>query len=98
MVDEGEGSVAAQQRRYQAEVEDLLAALRSEEDRAIQQRLALLTAGPTEGIADNETDVPTEVARLRRRLEELAEFRAAVLRSRAWRTIQSVRRIFGRAW
>jgi hypothetical protein len=38
------------------------------------------------------------VARLRSQVEALASFQAAVLRSKPWRVIQSVRRLFGRAW
>jgi len=38
------------------------------------------------------------VERLRRNIDQLAEFQLAVNRSRAWRLIQMLRRIVGRAW
>jgi hypothetical protein len=37
-------------------------------------------------------------AQLRRQLESLREFHAAVVRSRSWRLLQALRRPFGRAW
>jgi hypothetical protein len=39
-----------------------------------------------------------EVWRLRQDVERLSAFHQAVLRSRAWRLVQSLRRPLGRAW
>jgi len=39
-----------------------------------------------------------EEVRLERRVRELGEFRAALLRSRSWRLLQALRRRLGREW
>ena len=43
-------------------------------------------------------DAPTRESDLRRELEHLRAFHMAVERSRPWRFIQLLRRLFGRAW
>lgn len=76
------------------------AALRRAEDSERVDRMTRL-AGTTEtGLwpAENGDAAPTEVARLQSQVEALAAFRAAVLDSQAWKTIQALRRLFGRAW
>jgi hypothetical protein len=51
------------------------------------------------GGADGFEEASTaEVWRLRQDVERLSAFHQAVLRSRAWRLVQSLRRPFGRAW
>jgi hypothetical protein len=84
--------------RAQAEAFD--ARLRELEDQERHQRAERLAAGADDGseAGPGWEAAPTEVARLHSQVEALAAFRAAVLRSRPWRVIQSVRRLFGRAW
>jgi hypothetical protein len=80
-----------------AQAREFVAALRGKEDRAIERRLEVLTAAPG-GEFEEEGATPTEVARLRKQVQELAAFRAAVLGSRPWFWIQAARRLCGRAW
>ncbi len=59
-------------------------------------------------LADRGSDTPaqeeappvthTEVLRLRREIDRLAEFHRTLLHSRSWRLLQALRRPFGRAW
>ena len=85
---EGEEFDARLRRRERREREDRLTrrvwTLGSEDEDAV----AALPGGATQG----------EVWRLQQRVDELAAFHAAVLRSRGWRLVQSFRRFFGRAW
>ncbi|MEM7357128.1 MAG: hypothetical protein AAF657_40310 [Acidobacteriota bacterium] len=83
-----------------AEAEAFEATLRGKEDAARIDRMTRLAASNEAGLwpAEQGETAPTEVARLQAQVEALADFRAAVLGSQAWRAIQSVRRIFGRAW
>jgi hypothetical protein len=83
-----------------AEAEAFDAKLREVEDRQRRERSERLAAGDDEGSWSGPgwDAAPTEVARLRSQVEALASFQAAVLRSKPWRVIQSVRRLFGRAW
>jgi hypothetical protein len=60
-----------------------------------RERLELL-ARPDLGGGPREA--PLDVEQLEREIERLAAFESAVLRSRAWRLIQALRRPFGRAW
>jgi hypothetical protein len=84
--------------RSQAEAFD--ARLRELEDRQRHERAERLAAGDEAGpwAGPGWESAPTELARLRSQVEALAAFRAAVLRSRPWRVIQSMRRLVGRAW
>lgn len=91
--------VAEARREGRRQAEAFEAALRREEDRERSARLARLASGEDDLGAPGDSDwAPTEVARLRRQVEALAEFRAAVLRSKAWKLIQSLRRLVGRDW
>lgn len=63
------------------------------------EREELLTGARGEGEGRAPDYQPTvDVARLRTRMEELVAFRNAVQESLVWRTAQTVRRFFGRAW
>ena len=75
--------------------------LRARESREREDRLTRLVAerpdlaaapAPPSAGGDAETE------RLRREVALLAEYQQAVVRSRAWRLIQLLRRPFGRAW
>lgn len=83
-----------------AEAEAFDARLREVEDRERRERSERLAAGDDEvsWAGTGWESAPTEVARLRSQVEALAAFRVAVLSSKPWRIIQSVRRLFGRAW
>ncbi len=83
-----------------AEAEAFDARLREVEDRQRHERSERLAAGDDEGSSTGPgwESAPTEVARLRSQVEALSSFRAAVLGSKPWRVIQSVRRLFGRGW
>ena len=54
-----------------------------------------LAAAPAPPLAGGDA---AETERLRREVALLAEYQQAVVRSRAWRLIQLLRRPFGRAW
>jgi hypothetical protein len=93
--------------------ERLDAALRTAERRERELCLARLvwdSAGPLAPVVDSlgglsgarndgwEGASAAEMYRLRQDVERLAAFHQAVLRSRAWRLVQSLRRPLGRAW
>jgi hypothetical protein len=83
------------------DAERLDRSLRAVESDERRRRLALLEDAappPAEVSALPRAATPAEVERLRREVEQLAAFRAAVLGSRAWRSIQALRRLVGRAW
>lgn len=85
---EGERFDARLRRRERREREDCLTRrvwLRDADD---EDAAVSLAGGTTSG----------EVWRLQQRVDELAAFHAAVLRSRSWRLLQALRRPFGRAW
>ena len=75
--------------------------LRAAEQRERELRLARLA---WDGLADEPVPgraaeaCAGEVWRLRQDVARLAAFHQAVLRSRAWRLVQLLRRPFGRAW
>jgi len=99
-MDDHEDDLEAEARRQgRRDAEAFEAALRREEDRERGERLSRL-AGEEEDLwaAQGYDSAPTEVARLRRQVEALAEFRAAVLRSGGWKLLQALRRLFGRDW
>jgi hypothetical protein len=92
---------ARQLGRLKAERLDL--ALRREEQRERERRLARLTwDGGGEELpllqGDEGSFAGAETWRLQQDVERLAAFHGAVLRSRAWRLVQLMRRPFGRAW
>jgi len=77
------------------------AALREPELRERQERLTRLAWGADGEAAFSAAEAPTssfEVLRLQHDMEQLAAFHQAVLKSRAWRWVQRLRRPFGRAW
>jgi hypothetical protein len=91
---------ARQLGRLKAERLDLT--LRREEQRERERRFAHLAwgGGGEEPPApqDDERPAMAEIWRLQQDVERLAAFHRAVLRSRAWRVVQLLRRPFGRAW
>jgi hypothetical protein len=84
----------------ESQAEAFIAALRQSEDSERAERLTRLTAGAEDeaAAAADAKSAPTEIARLQAQVEMLAQFRTAVLSSKAWSFIQAVRRPFGRAW
>ena len=76
--------------------------LRELESREREDRLTRLVAERPD-LAAAPAPLPAggdaaETERLRREVALLAEYQQAVIRSRAWRLIQLLRRPFGRAW
>jgi hypothetical protein len=57
--------------------------------------LAATPALPYAGVTGVDA---AEVERLRREVGQLADYHQAVLRSKGWRLVQTLRRPFGRAW
>lgn len=100
MEDPAHPMLADARREGRKQAEAFEAALRRAEDAERAERRGRLASGADQApwlAADGES-APSEVARLQRQVEALAHFRVAVLGSRAWRLIEAVRRIFGRAW
>jgi hypothetical protein len=86
-------------REGKKQAEAFEAALRREEDRERSERLTRLASGYEDlQTAQVWEPAPTEIARLRRQVESLAEFRSAVLGSKVWKLVQALRRLFGRDW
>ena len=85
---EGQRFDARLRRRERREREDRLTRRIWAQGPDDEDAAAALPDGATQG----------EVWRLQQRVDELASFHTAVLRSRAWRLVQAVRRPFGRAW
>ena len=81
-----------------AEGEAFVASLRRVEEQERVDRLTRLAASETDWTGAEGEPAPTEVARLKAQVEALAAFRTAVLDSKPWRLIQSVRRLVGRDW
>ncbi len=72
-------------------------------ERRERENLLGQTAVAEGGIATLDPDdapqaTSTEVVRLRREIDRLAEFHRALLHSRSWRLLQSLKRPFGRSW
>ena len=93
-------SIEQAQHSGRREAEAFETGLREVEDEQRAKRLSRLTAAHEDDAPDGRSfgSASTEIARLRRQVEILASYRAAVLGSRAWRVIQALRRPFGRAW
>ncbi len=92
-------SPAAARREGRARAEAFERALREREDSERIDRLTRVAAGVEDDAWPPDADVaPTELARLKSQVTQLAEFRSAVLASKMWRITQAVRRFFGRAW
>jgi hypothetical protein len=75
--------------------------LREREGREREERLVQLASGadaPWDSAAPAVHDSSSTVWRLQQENQRLAEFQRAVVNSRAWRLVQSLRRLFGRAW
>jgi hypothetical protein len=85
--------------RGRAEAERFERRLREREGRTREELLGhrLLAADDPAQAIDLATAGGGD-AQLRRQLETLREFHAAVVRSRGWRLLQALRRPFGRAW
>ncbi len=85
--------------RTEAEAFDLR--LRAIESREREDRLARLVAERSDlsavGTPAGHSDTAA-IERLRREVDQLATFQRLVMRSRGWRLVQTVRRLFGRAW
>jgi hypothetical protein len=75
--------------------------LREMERREREDRLTRLASGADDTVVVSGAG-PRESSelflRMQRDLEQLSAFHQAVVRSRAWKLIQAVRRPFGRAW
>jgi hypothetical protein len=76
--------------------------LRALESREREDRLTRLVAerpdlAATPALSHAGTNHP-EVDRLRREIGMLADYHQALLRSKGWRLVQTLRRPFGRAW
>ena len=76
--------------------------LRALESREREDRLTRLVAerpdlAATPALSHGGANHP-EVERLRREIGLLAEYHQALLRSKGWRLVQTLRRPFGRAW
>jgi hypothetical protein len=77
--------------------------LREREEREREERLARLSLG-AEGARDAGAPLPlpsdssSTFWRLQQENQRLIEFHRAVVKSRAWRLVQALRRPFGRAW
>ncbi len=87
--------------RLEAERFDL--DLRERELREREDRLTRLASGGDDTVAVAVAGLgPRESSelylRMQRDLEQLSAFHQAVVRSKAWKLIQAVRRPFGRAW
>ncbi|HVE66929.1 MAG TPA: hypothetical protein VNC59_10145 [Thermoanaerobaculia bacterium] len=78
----------------EAEAELLHVRLRLRESLARELRLLERTIKAEEAV-ENALETESE---LRLQIERYASFHRAVEHSRAWRMIQAVRRLFGRAW
>jgi hypothetical protein len=80
--------------RQEGELFDLR--LREQETRQRERRLTemLWVPGGSPSSRHNEA----EIARLRGQIDELSDYHKAVEKSAAWRAIQSLRGLFGRAW
>ena len=62
--------------------------------RLVAERSDLSMAPATRGsIVDS-----VRIERLERELSEVTSYQSAILRSKGWKMVQSVRRLFGRAW
>lgn len=75
--------------------------LREAERRAREERLSRIAFGAEPDGApgrESEPESSATVTRLQRDVQRLAAFHDAVLRSKAWRVIQALRRPFGRSW
>lgn len=79
--------------------------LRALESREREDRLTRLVAerpdlasAPDLPFAGTVGADSAEVGRLRREVALLAEYQQAVLRSKGWKLVQTLRRPFGRAW
>jgi hypothetical protein len=75
--------------------------LREREGREREERLARLSFG-ADGAHDAAAPLPSgnssTLWRLQQENSRLVEFHRAVVRSKAWRLVQALRRPFGRAW
>lgn len=86
------------QRQGREEAEAFEAALRRAEDRQRGERLEELAAQDGGDTGADAESAPTEIARLRSQVEDLASFRNAVLASKPWQAAELVRRLLGRSW
>lgn len=97
----GADEIASAAQRGEEEARALDLRLRATERRERAARLGLLAGSgsdvPALSAAPPSADSYT-VEQLRRQVAELAEFQRAVLRSKGWRLLQSLRRPFGRSW
>jgi hypothetical protein len=93
--------LAEARRSGRADGEAFSLALREHELRERQERLTRLAWGAEGEAAFSAAEPPPSgpaVMRLEHDMERLAAFHQAVLKSRAWRLVQRLRRPFGRAW
>ncbi len=85
--------------RLEAEVFDAdLREIERRERENLLGRTALADGGLRPPAQDEPAVTHTEVLRLRREIDRLAEFHRTLLHSRSWRLLQALRRPFGRAW
>jgi hypothetical protein len=97
-----ENAVADAERFGRLEAEAFDAGLREVEQRE-RENLVGKTALASDPYGwPDQDDVPvmtsTEVLRLRREIDRLADFHRTLLHSRSWRLLQALKRPLGRAW
>jgi len=88
---------AREQGRQEAEAFDLR--LTDLERREREERLAKMAWKPHRPAASwDDEEASFKLLQLQGRVEELGDYLRAIENSVAWRAIQGVRRLFGRAW
>ena len=97
-----EGAIADAERFGRLEAEAFDAGLREIEQRE-RENLMGRSALASDQFGGSSADEPpaltsTEVLRLRREIDRLADFHRTLLHSRSWRLLQALRRPLGRAW
>ena len=95
---DGEATLDSCRQLGSRKAEELDLELRREESRARERRLAELADEPGGQFRWADDEASLRVIQLETRLGELGAYLRAIHESRPWRTVQWVRRLFGRAW
>jgi hypothetical protein len=97
-----EGAIADAERFGRLEAEAFDAGLREVEQRERENLMGKSALGSDPFGRSGQDEVPvmtsTEVLRLRREIDRLADFHRTLLHSRSWRLLQALKRPLGRAW
>lgn len=97
-----ENALADAERFGRLEAEAFEAGLREIEQRERENLMgkSALSSEQLGGMAADEAPAmtSTEVLRLRREIDRLADFHRSLLHSRSWRLLQALKRPLGRAW